>query len=212
MCGYYLLIKHLHGNMTSFSTWDRGLIDQISPLSIASYVYAFWMNVLGTGTPSLPHLLYMRQELSHTFLHHCNGIWHTSNPYGLLMFTLHDGFFPYWYCPNEAVKWVWILSCNSWLYAIWKRQCSWSCYLWVAHSKYLEELSVLLFFIHIIICANVYNISIFSLPNKVAIERASTSSKISLNLRSPSFHEKSGNSHKHFLVCSWPEKHEWVGV
>ena len=90
MCGYYLLIKHLHDNMTRFSTWDRGSIDQIYPLSIAPFVYAFWMNVLGTGTPSLSHLLYMRQELSHTFLHHCNGIWHTWNPYGLLMFTLHD--------------------------------------------------------------------------------------------------------------------------
>ena len=57
MCGYYLLIKHLHSNMTRFSTWDRGSIDQISPLSIAPYVYEFWMNVLGTGTPS--HLLYI---------------------------------------------------------------------------------------------------------------------------------------------------------
>ena len=90
MCGYYILIKHLHGNMTRLSTWDRGSIDQISPLSIAPYVYVFWMNVLGTGTPSLSHLLYMPQELSHTFLHHCNGIWHIWNPYGLLMSTLHD--------------------------------------------------------------------------------------------------------------------------
>ena len=57
-------------------------------------------------------------------------------------------------------------------------------------------------FTHIIICANIYNISIFSLPNKVAIEKASTSSEIILNLRSPSFHAKYGNNHKHFLVCS----------
>ena len=26
MYGYYLLIKHLHGNMTRFSTWDRGVL------------------------------------------------------------------------------------------------------------------------------------------------------------------------------------------
>ena len=47
------------------------------------------------------------------------------------------------------VKGVQILPCNSWLYAIWKRQCSWLCYLWVAHSQYTVfssvELSVLLF-------------------------------------------------------------------
>ena len=59
MCGYYFLIKPLHGNMIRFSACDRGSIDQISPSSIAPYVYAFWMNVLGTGTPSLSHLLYI---------------------------------------------------------------------------------------------------------------------------------------------------------
>ena len=65
-------------------------------------------------------------------------------------------------------------------------------------------ISITVFMIHIIICENIYNISFFSLPNKVAIEKASTSSEISPNLRSPLFYEKSGNNIKNFLVCSEP--------
>ena len=89
---------------------------------------------------------------------------------------------------------------------IWRRQCSWLCYLWVSHSKYTVflsvELSVLLssfISLYVQISTTFY---FCSLPNKVAIEKASTSFEISPNLRSPSFHEKSGNNHKHFLACS----------
>ena len=87
---------------------------------------------------------------------------------------------------------------------------SWLCYVWVAHLKYTlflsVELSVLLFSFMSLSVQISTNISIFSLPNKVAIEKASTSSEIAHNLRSPSFHEKSGNNHEHFLVCSCPKK------
>ena len=98
-------------------------------------------------------------------------------------------------------------------------------------------------FIHIILGANICNISI-SIPNKVAIEKVTTSfghktigvpwfgmafsgshgsfssllsqniisSSLKSTLRNSSFHEKTLKNHAHFLVCSWPKKHGWMGL